>query len=739
VSTSNTSVDDVHVGSSFQEVVARVLDLQGSWSSQNTPEMQERGVLIRQAGPRLVKDMLVGLSSLIPDLAVEGRDGTGRKTRVPWIRVYSKSRSPSATSGWYVAILFAADGSAVFLSINQGTTSIEAGGFKPSAADLLEARVKWARQVLGAAMDEAGAVVNEIDLKDPRGLGAGYERGDVCSYRFTRGELSDDLFRDRLRRLVGLLQELYAAEDDPARKMAEFEQPSSLRPSQPSPPLSDTAAFIQAVRERYGPTLVESRRTAEEEARQLLNQLAGGMTKEQAQTLGQLFNRGEWAGVMRHNRFLPAFAGATMDRLVEPIETFNEWTRRLWRSPEEEALQAVDEVLRNPNAFPGAGRSYPTMLMYLRDPHRFAVWLQACHQGLVAISDYDEPKGRTGGVDRYLGYCDAVRQFAERWGLQHQEVDAVLVAAARAAAATKDAAARQIEVATEGDSGEVVVDPGRVYSLEKVAAATHLPLDLLEEWVGLLRGRKRQALLYGPPGTGKTFVALQLARHLVGDEGSVQLIQFHPSFSYEDFLEGLRPTSGDKGQVGYDVRDGVFLDFCATQAQASPGTHVFVIDELNRAELGAVLGELMTLLEYRGREVQLPYSKRLFSVPENVVLLATMNTADRSLALVDFALRRRFHAFEMRPSRDILKSYLKARDEDTDLVLHFFDLVQERVASPDYAPGHSYWMAEDLSPQGLSRVWRYELYPYLAEYWFEHRSYLDDLNDKVTRLLAEEA
>jgi hypothetical protein len=105
----------------------------------------------------------------------------------------------------------------------------------------------------------------------------------------------------------------------------------------------------------------------------------------------------------------------------------------------------------------------------------------------------------------------------------------------------------------------------------------------------------------------------------------------------------------------------------------------------------------------------------------------------------DFALRRRFHAFEMRPSRDVLESYLKARNEDTDLVLRFFDLVQERVASPDYAPGHSYWMTEDLSPQGLSRVWRYELYPYLAEYWFEHRSYLDDLNDKVSRLLAEEA
>jgi AAA domain (dynein-related subfamily) len=315
----------------------------------------------------------------------------------------------------------------------------------------------------------------------------------------------------------------------------------------------------------------------------------------------------------------------------------------------------------------------------------------------------------------------------------------VLVAAARAAAQAKDAVARRAEVAAEVDSGELVVDPQRLYSLEKVAAATHLPLDLLEEWVGLLRGRKRQALLYGPPGTGKTFVAQQLAAHLAGGDGSVKLVQFHPSFSYEDFLEGLRPISGYDGQVGYEVRDGVFFDFCAKRAETSPGTHVFIIDEINRAELGAVLGELMTLLEYRGRQVQLPYSRRMFSVPENVILLATMNTADRSLALVDFALRRRFHALEMRPNREVLAGYLRARDEDPTLVLRFFDLVQERVASPDYAPGHSYWMTEDLSPQGLARVWRYELQPYLAEYWYEHRSYLDDLHDKVTRLLAEEA
>jgi 5-methylcytosine-specific restriction endonuclease McrBC GTP-binding regulatory subunit McrB len=166
---------------------------------------------------------------------------------------------------------------------------------------------------------------------------------------------------------------------------------------------------------------------------------------------------------------------------------------------------------------------------------------------------------------------------------------------------------------------------------------------------------------------------------------------------------------------------------------------VFVIDEINRAELGAVLGELMMLLEYRKTTLALPYSQKPFNVPENVILLATMNTADRSLALVDFALRRRFHAFQMLPDRNVLTSHFNESADDGDLALEFFDLVQKRVNSADFAPGHSYWMGGDITAQGLFRTWRYELYPYLAEYWFENRSQLAHLNADVSNLLAEEA
>lgn len=161
----------------------------------------------------------------------------------------------------------------------------------------------------------------------------------------------------------------------------------------------------------------------------------------------------------------------------------------------------------------------------------------------------------------------------------------------------------------------------------------------------------RQGLFYGPPGTGKTHVARQLARHLASSPAHVQLAQFHASYSYEDFIEGLRPEPlADTGILRDSVRPGLFQEFCNRARTARDETFVFIIDEMNRADLAAVFGELLMLLEYRGEVVVLPYSQQRFSLPRNVVVLGTMNTADRSLALVDFALRRRFNAFPLAPS-----------------------------------------------------------------------------------------
>jgi predicted RNA-binding protein with PUA-like domain len=179
------------------------------------------------------------------------------------------------------------------------------------------------------------------------------------------------------------------------------------------------------------------------------------------------------------------------------------------------------------------------------------------------------------------------------------------------------------------------------YSLTQMAEETNIDETVLAAWVRGV-GRKGQAIFYGPPGTGKTFIAELLARHLIGGgDGFSELVQFHPSYAYEDFIQGIRPKSTRNGGLEYSTVHGRFLEFCK-KAQSRQDCCVLIIDEINRSNLSRVFGELMYLLEYRDRQVPLSGGGHL-QVPSNVRLIGTMNTADRSIALVDHALRRRLH------------------------------------------------------------------------------------------------
>ena len=160
---------------------------------------------------------------------------------------------------------------------------------------------------------------------------------------------------------------------------------------------------------------------------------------------------------------------------------------------------------------------------------------------------------------------------------------------------------------------------------------------------------RKQIILYGPPGTGKTYLARELARHLT-DDGAVKLVQFHPSYTYEDFFEGFRPEPGGSGTLTFTLRAGPFRDF-AEVAGANPTTaYILIIDEINRANLAKVFGELYFLLEYRDESISLQYSPdKEFTLPQNLFIIGTMNTADRSIARIDTAMRRRFAFVELDP------------------------------------------------------------------------------------------
>ena len=250
---------------------------------------------------------------------------------------------------------------------------------------------------------------------------------------------------------------------------------------------------------------------------------------------------------------------------------------------------------------------------------------------------------------------------------------------------------------------------------------------------------KRQVIFQGPPGTGKTYVARKLAECLAGGEERVRLIQFHPSYAYEDFVQGFRPLLKD-GQAGFKLTSGPLLD-AAEAAHAEPDQkHFLVIDEINRGNLSKVFGELYYLLEYRDQSMRLQYSPTWFALPANLFVIGTMNTADRSIAMVDLALRRRFHFVEFHPDKPpvagLLARWIERNAPKYGWLAGVVDRANELLGDRQAAVGPSYFMKEGLDDEMVDLIWEHNVLPYVEEHLYGEADRLAEFDLDALRKAA---
>ena len=281
-------------------------------------------------------------------------------------------------------------------------------------------------------------------------------------------------------------------------------------------------------------------------------------------------------------------------------------------------------------------------------------------------------------------------------------------------------------VREENQENPIGSEQAETYSKEDFLSEVYMTSEKYDSLKGLLLNKKN-IILQGAPGVGKTFAAKRLAYSIMGvkDESRVEFIQFHQNYSYEDFIMGYKP-SGE----GFELQNGIFYKFCQKASNNQEIPYFFIIDEINRGNMSKIFGELLMLIEkdYRGNRMTLAYNGLPFSVPKNVYIIGMMNTADRSLALIDYALRRRFSFFAMEPgfSSEGFRLYLDSFNDDTFYALIEkvkelnFEIAKDSSLGSGFCIGHSYFCGQDeCTDEWMQSVVEYDILPMLEEYWFD--------------------